>query len=63
MASVRKRTTPTERPPLASEVSANFFADRECHVISVTNPFGRIQLVRIIYRGVIIETVDKDMAI
>jgi hypothetical protein len=25
MASVRKRTIPTERPPLFSEVSANFF--------------------------------------
>jgi hypothetical protein len=25
---VRERTTPTEQPPLLSEVSANFFADR-----------------------------------
>jgi hypothetical protein len=42
MASVRKRTIPTERPPLVSEVSANFFADGGCHVVSVTNPYGRI---------------------
>jgi hypothetical protein len=28
LASVRKRTIPTERPPLASEISANFFVDR-----------------------------------
>jgi hypothetical protein len=42
MASVRKRTIPTERPPLVSEVSGNFFADRRCHVVSVTNPYGRI---------------------
>jgi hypothetical protein len=42
MASVRKRTIKTERPPLVSEVSANFFADRGCHVVSVTNPYGRI---------------------
>jgi hypothetical protein len=42
VASVRKRTIPTERPPLVSEVSANFFADRGCHVVSVTNPYGRI---------------------
>jgi hypothetical protein len=42
VASVRKRTIPTERPPLVSEVSANFFADRGCHVVSVTNPYGRV---------------------
>jgi hypothetical protein len=42
MASVCKRTIPTERPPLVSEVSANFSADRGCHVVSVTNPYGRI---------------------
>jgi hypothetical protein len=42
MASVRKRTIPTERPPLVSEVSANFFADIWCHVVSVTDPYGRI---------------------
>jgi hypothetical protein len=42
VASVRKRTIPTERPPLVSEVSANFFADRVSHVVSVTNPYGRI---------------------
>jgi hypothetical protein len=30
------------RPPLVSEVSANSFADRGCHVVSVTNPYGRI---------------------
>jgi hypothetical protein len=42
VASVRKRTIPTERPPSVSEVSANFFADRGCHVVTVTNPYGRI---------------------
>jgi hypothetical protein len=42
MASVHKRTIPTERPSLVSEVSANSFADRGCHVVSVTNPYGRI---------------------
>jgi hypothetical protein len=31
-----------QRPPLVSEVSANFFANRGCHVVSVTNPYGRI---------------------
>jgi hypothetical protein len=42
VASVRKRTIPTERPPLVSEVSANFFTDRGCHVVIVTNPYVRI---------------------
>jgi hypothetical protein len=42
MASVRTRTITTERPPLVSEVSANYSADRGCHVVSVTNPYGRI---------------------
>jgi hypothetical protein len=31
----------TERPPLVGEVIANF-ADIECHVVSVTDPYGRI---------------------
>jgi hypothetical protein len=30
------------RGPLVSEVNANFFADRECNVVSVTDPYGRI---------------------
>jgi hypothetical protein len=42
VASFRKRTIPTERPPLVGEVSVNFFADRGCHVVSVTDPYGRI---------------------
>jgi hypothetical protein len=42
VASVHKRTIPTERPPLVSEVSANIFADRGCHVVSWTVPYGRI---------------------
>jgi hypothetical protein len=42
MASVRKRTIPTERPLLVSEVIANFSEDRGCHVVSMTNPYGRI---------------------
>jgi hypothetical protein len=41
MVQVRERTIPTERPPLVSEVTANF-ADRGCHVVSVTEPYGRI---------------------
>jgi hypothetical protein len=32
---------PTEGPPLVGEVIANF-ADRGCHVVSVTDPFGCI---------------------
>jgi hypothetical protein len=39
---VRERTIPTERPPLLGEVVANFFADKGCHVVSVTDPYGRI---------------------
>jgi hypothetical protein len=35
---VRERTLPTEQPPLVGEVSANFFADRRCHEVSVTDP-------------------------
>jgi hypothetical protein len=30
------------RPPLVGEVIANFFADIGCHVVSVTDPYGRI---------------------
>jgi hypothetical protein len=37
---VRKRTIPTERPPHPGEVSATF-TDRECRVVSATNPHGR----------------------
>jgi hypothetical protein len=33
---------PTERPQLVGEVIANFFADRGCHVVIVTDPYGRI---------------------
>jgi hypothetical protein len=40
VASVRKRTISTERPPLAGEVSANF--DRVCRVVSTTDPHGSI---------------------
>jgi hypothetical protein len=38
---VRKQTIPTERPPLVGEVSANFFADRGCRMVSATDPYGR----------------------
>jgi hypothetical protein len=38
VARVRERTIPTERPPLVSEVSANFCGQR---VVSTTNPYGR----------------------
>jgi hypothetical protein len=38
---VRERNIPIERPPLFREVSANFL-NRGCHVVSVTDPYGRI---------------------
>jgi hypothetical protein len=38
---VRERTIPTKRPPLLGGLSAKF-ADRGCHVVSVTDPYGRI---------------------
>jgi hypothetical protein len=38
---VRKRTIPTERPPLVGEVSANFLADRGSRVVRTTDPPGR----------------------
>jgi hypothetical protein len=41
MAWVRERTMPTERPLFVREVSA-YFADRGCHVVSVTDPYGSI---------------------
>jgi hypothetical protein len=40
LALVRKRTIPTQRPPLVGEVSANF-ADRGCCVVGATNSHGR----------------------
>jgi hypothetical protein len=39
---VRKRTIPTERPPLSCEVSVLTFADRGCRVVSTTDPHSRI---------------------
>jgi hypothetical protein len=39
MALVRKKTVPTERPPLVSDVAANF-ADRSYHVVSAMDPHG-----------------------
>jgi hypothetical protein len=36
-----KETIPTERPPLVGKVMPTF-ADRGCHVVSVTDPYGRI---------------------
>jgi hypothetical protein len=41
VALVRKRTIPTKRAPLGSEVSAKF-AQRGCRVVSATDPHGRI---------------------
>jgi hypothetical protein len=41
VALVTELTIPTERPPLVGEVSAKF-AERGCHVVSVTNPYSRI---------------------
>jgi hypothetical protein len=42
MVSVRERTIPNERQPLVGEVIASCFAERGCHVVSVTDPYGRI---------------------
>jgi hypothetical protein len=42
MVRVRKQTILTERPPLVGEVIANFFADRGCHVVGMTDPYGHI---------------------
>jgi hypothetical protein len=39
---VRERTIPTERPQLVGEVVANFLRIEGCHVVSVTDPYGRI---------------------
>jgi hypothetical protein len=39
VALVREQTIPTERPPLVGEVIAN---NRGCHVVSVTDTYGRI---------------------
>jgi hypothetical protein len=36
------RANYTDRQLLVGEVTANFFADRGCHVASVTDPYGRI---------------------
>jgi hypothetical protein len=40
--SLWSESIPTERPPLVGEVIDNFFADRGCHMVSVTDPHGRI---------------------
>jgi hypothetical protein len=42
VALVLERTIPTERPPLVGEVSVKFVTDRGCHVVSLTDPHGRI---------------------
>jgi hypothetical protein len=39
---VREQTIPTERPPLVGEVIANFFRIKVCHLVSLTDPYGRI---------------------
>jgi hypothetical protein len=41
IALVRERTTPIERPPLVSELSAKL-CSRGCCVVRVTDPYGRI---------------------
>jgi hypothetical protein len=41
MVLVRELTIPTERPPLVGEVMPTF-ADRGCHVVSVTDSYRRI---------------------
>jgi hypothetical protein len=44
VALARKRTIPTELPPLVGEVSklVPTFADRRCRVVNATGPHGRI---------------------
>jgi hypothetical protein len=42
LVAVRERTIPTERPPLVDKVITNFFVERGCRVVSVTDPCGRI---------------------
>jgi hypothetical protein len=42
VALVRERTIPTERSLLVGEVIDNF-CDRECYVVSATNPYGHIR--------------------
>jgi hypothetical protein len=42
VALVRERTIPTERSSLVAEVSADFFADKGCCVVTTTNSHGRI---------------------
>jgi hypothetical protein len=42
VALVRKRTIPTERPPLLTAKLVLTSADRECHVVSVTDLYGHI---------------------
>jgi hypothetical protein len=46
---VRERTTPTERPRPVGEVIAKF-ADRGCHVVSLTDPYGRIPSFTVQYQ-------------
>jgi hypothetical protein len=41
LALVHKRTIPTEQLPLVSELVPTS-VDRECHVVGVTDPYGRI---------------------
>jgi hypothetical protein len=40
VALVRERTIPNDRLPLVGEVSANFSADKRCHVVDVTDSHG-----------------------
>jgi hypothetical protein len=40
VALVRERTTPQSDRRLSAKLVPNF-ADRECHVVSVTDPYGR----------------------
>jgi hypothetical protein len=42
MALVRERTIPTERPPLAGEISANVLRTEGCHMISAADSYCRI---------------------
>jgi hypothetical protein len=40
---LRHRTIPTVRPPLVGEISVKF-ADRACHMVSVTDPYGNFSI-------------------
>jgi hypothetical protein len=41
VALIRERTIPTELPPLAGEISANFCGYMGCRLVNAAEPYGR----------------------